>query len=131
MAALGRRNVQEQNRDTQARIRATSFSFRDDPLRYSWLIEVLQAKSLSPEQGVLVSVEREPEQFGDLCRGLWLTHEREFFEFSVLLHRDGAGLELEEWRDVTAQTTVNAREPGTGKSFGLLALEVLGEAQES
>jgi len=127
MAAIGRRNVQEQNRDTQERIRATASSFRTDPLRYSWLIEILQAKSLSPERGVLVSLTREPEQFGDICQGLWLTHESKFFEFSVLLQRNDAGSELEEWRDVTDETIVNAHQPGTGKSFGLLALEVLGE----
>jgi hypothetical protein len=78
-----------------------------------------------------VSLACELEQFGDICRGLWLTREREFFEFSVLLQRNDAEVELEEWRDVTDETIVNAHQPGTGKSFGLLALEVLGETYES
>jgi hypothetical protein len=131
MAAIGRRNVQQQNADTKARIRNVASSFRSDPLRFSWLIEVLQANSLSPQEGILVSLSHMPDQGGELYDGLWLSSQRQFFELSVLMPRREASLEVEEWRNVTVDTVVSAHQPGTGKSFGLLALEVLDEMQES
>jgi len=131
MAAIGRRNVQEQNQDAQARIRAVASSFEADPLRFSWLIEVLHANSMSPQEGILVELSHVPEQGGELYEGLWLTHQKQFFQFSVLVPRNGEELHVEQWRDVTPEITVNARQQGTGKSFGFLALDFLHEAQES
>lgn len=128
MAASGRRNVQEQNADTKARIRAVAASFKDSPLNFTWLIELLQAQSIPLERGMLVSLAHVPEQSGEQYLGTWLTLEGRFFQFSVLVSRTDAELEIEEWQDVTARTTVNAHLPGTGKSFGFLALEVLRES---
>ena len=131
MAAIGRRNVQEQNEDTRTRIRAISSSFRQDPLRFSWLVELLHAKAISPQDGILVQVSHVPEQGGELYEGLWLTHQERFFEFSIFIPRASGELDVERWRDVTSETSVAAHQPGTGKSRGLLALEVMREASES
>ncbi len=131
MAAIGRRNVQEQNRDTQQRIRAIASAFEADPLRFSWLIEVLQSKAVSPRNGILMSLSQTPDQEGELHRGLWLTKQRQFFEFAVMLSRIDSEPKLEEWKDVSSQMTVNAHQPGTGKSLALLALEVLDGSHRS
>jgi hypothetical protein len=130
MAAIGRRNVQEQNADAKAVIRAAASSFNDDPLRFSWLSDVLLTNSLSPQKGILVSLSSIPDEGGELYSGLWLTSCRQFFKFSVLLPRNGSEVEVEEWRNVTNEIIVEARRPGTGKSFGLLSLEVLDELKE-
>jgi len=129
LAAIGRRNVQEQNAETKARIRAVAALFKEDPLRVAWLFDLLQAQSVSAE-GILVSLADVPEQSGQQYYGMWLTLERQFFRFSVVISRDTGEFELEEWRDVTAETIVNEHVPGTGKSFGFLALEVLRELQD-
>jgi len=131
MAAIGRRNVQEQNEDTRTRIRATSSSFEEQPLRFSWLIELLQARLISPRDGILIELSHVPEQGGELYEGLWLTRQERFFQFSVLVPRTGGEPDVELWRDTTSEITVAACQPGTGKSLGLLALEVLREAPKS
>lgn len=129
MAAIGRRNVQEQNADAKARIRAIAASFQECQFNRPWLIELLQAQSMPVERGILVVLAHVPEQSGDQYSGSWLTSERRFFRFSTLVPRANAPLQIEEWRDVTTETTVNEHLPGTGKSFGFLALEVLRELQ--
>ena len=131
MAAIGRRNVQEQNQETKARIFTLASTFEAEPLRFSWLIEVLHAKAMSPLHGILVEVSQVSEQDGDLYSGLWLTDQGKFFRFSALIPRNNAELHLEQWRDETAGIAVSAHQPGTGKSFGLLALEVLRERRET
>jgi len=127
MAANRRRNVQEQNAETKERIRALAASFKDAPLRFEWLIRLLQAQAMPVDQGILVSFAHVPEQCAEQYSGSWLTHEGRFFRFAVLVSRTDAALDIEEWRDVTAETIVNPHLPGTGKSFGFLASEVLRE----
>jgi hypothetical protein len=129
MATIGRRNVQEQNADAKARIRAIAASFKGDAFGFPWLIELLQAQSMPVERGVLVSIADVPEQSGQQYSGTWLTREGRFFQFDVLVPQTNAELEIEGWEDVTAQTIVSEHLPGTGKSFGFLALEVLRELQ--
>jgi len=124
MAASGRRSVQEQNRDTLDSIRQTAQSFRSDPRAYQWLLDTLVAHSQSPEGGILVRLRQVPDQLGEVCDGLWLTDDQQFFRFSVLLPRArGERMIIEDWREVTEETEINAHKPGTGKTFGHLALE--------
>lgn len=130
MAAIGRRSVQEQNQETQSQIRTIASRFRSEPLRFLWLIDILKSKRLSPERGILVSLRNVPDQGGTLNNGVWLTDQHRFIEFSVLLPHSGGEPELESWVDTTTETIVKAHQPGTGKSFGLLALEVLSETIE-
>ena len=80
MAAIGRRNVQEQNAETKARIHAVAASFKEDPLRAAWLLDLLQAQLVSAE-GILVALADVPEQSGQQYYGTWLTLERQFFSF--------------------------------------------------
>jgi hypothetical protein len=58
---------------------------------------------------------------------MWLTREREFWEFAIVVSRESAAvLEIEHFRNVTQSTVVSAHVPGTGKSFGYLALQAIG-----
>ena len=60
--------------------------------------------------------------------GIWLTPQRQFYRFEILVSRDpGASDTVETWEDVTATTNVTAHQRGTGQSFGWLAIEVLNE----
>jgi hypothetical protein len=127
MAANQRRNVQQQNEETQSRIRRVASSFIADPLRFHWLIETLTERSLSPQDGVLVELKQLPDQAGDVQSGLWLSRERRFYKFAVLLPRTDAPIEIEEWGEVTAEMPVSAHQPGTGRTFAFAALEVLDE----
>jgi len=58
----------------------------------------------------------------------WLTADGEFWEFEAFVSwEDGSLIELARVENVTASTSISAHERGTGKSFGLLAIEVLRE----
>lgn len=129
MARL-RRNVQEQNLETRSRILHCAREFQADPRRFFWLVHALHAHSLLPAAGILVRCEEVPDQEGMVLRGCWLTDAGEFFDFSVLVpwQKDEPPV-VEDWREVTAKTPVSAHQPGTGKSFGWLALDVLREVR--
>ena len=102
--------------------------FRAEPLHFGWLIDALQTASLDVREGILVQLNQIPEQDCEEFEGYWLTTDRRFFEFRVSAPRaDGAPNVVERWEDVTASTRINAHQPGTGKSFGWLALDVLEE----
>jgi hypothetical protein len=123
-----RRNVQEQNLETRSRILQCARDFRSDPRRFFWLVDALYAHSLLPEAGILVSCKDVPDQEGTVYRGCWLTAAEEFFDFSVLVpRRNDEPPVVENWREVTSTTPTSAYQPGTGKSFGWLALDVLRE----
>jgi hypothetical protein len=123
-----RRNVQEQNLETRSRILQCAREFRSDPRRFFWLIHALYAHSLLPEAGILVSWKDVPDQDGMVYGACWLTDVGEFFDFSVLVPwRNEEPPIVENWREVTSTTPTGAYQPGTGRSFGWLALDVLPE----
>lgn len=129
MATIGRRSVQEQNAASKTRIRALAASFKDNGFHFPWLIELLHAQSMPVDRGILIALTHVPEQRGEEYSGTWLTRDGRFFEFSVLVPRANAELEIDDWQNVTAETVVSEHLPGTGKSFGFLALEVLRQLQ--
>ncbi len=125
--ARRRRNVQEQNLETRSRILQCAREFHAEPQRFFWLVHALHAHSLLPEAGILVRCEDVPDQEGMIFRGCWLSDAGEFFDFSVLVPWQPGPPIVEYWREVTSETPIHAYQPGTGKSFGWLALEVLRE----
>jgi hypothetical protein len=121
-------NVQQQNAASKDQIRKLSNSFRADRLGYAWLIVALQQASLLVEQGILVQLDQVPEQEGMLFKGCWLTTQKHFFSFDVMVpRRDEEVISVELWEDVTERVLINSHLPGRGKSFGQLAVEVLEE----
>lgn len=125
MAGAYRRNVQEQNLDTREDILRVAREFRRDPERFPSVIHALRAHSLDPGKGILVEYADTPDQGGYVHYGCWLTDDRKFFTFAVLIpFNRSAPPDVEEWREVTEEIVINAHMPGTGKSFGWLALDV-------
>jgi hypothetical protein len=131
MTALGRLSIQQQNQQARTRMRAISSQFKTDSAAFGWLLDILESKSEPSQLGVLVSLKRTPDKGGNICDGIWLSAERRFVEFSVLLPYSDGPPELEFWDDVTDFVIVNEHQPGTGKSFGFLALEILDDALKS
>jgi hypothetical protein len=123
---LRRHSVQQQNLETRERILIVAREFRRDLSRFPGLIDTLHAHSLDPADGILVDWHDVYEQDGIEYKGCWLTRQREFFRFEVLVPYDRAEPPvIEMWKEVTDETVVSAHLPGTGKSFGWLALDVL------
>ena len=123
-----RRNVREQNDLTREAVRRTSAAFRNDMLSYPWLLTELTQRGLDPVNGLLAQLEQVPEPNGDLYQGYWLSDDRKFYYFEILVaRRPRVSSEVEQWRDATTEVTVRSRQPGTGNSFGFIALEVLNE----
>jgi hypothetical protein len=124
-----RLSVQQQNDLTRSAIRSAALSFRaNKDSKYPWLFSELKKRGLDPATGILAQLEQVPEQFGEEFGGLWLTAAGESIRFAILVPRsDAAAVEIETWQNETAQVEINAHLPGTGKSFGWLALDVLRE----
>ena len=123
---LSRHSVQHQNREAREKILAVAREFRRDPDQFPGVIHTLHAHSLDPREGILAECDYCPDQGGHVLYGCWLTRGREFFRFSVLNPYDRAEPPVvEEWQEVTQDIVINAHVPGTGKSFGWLALDVL------
>jgi hypothetical protein len=119
-------SIQHQNSETRERIVWIAREFRRDPSQFPGVIHTLHSRSLDPGQGILVECKDFFDQTGHCYQGCWLTHDREFFRFSVLIPFDRADPPVvEEWREVTNQTEISPNLPGAGKSFGWLALDVL------
>src|SRR5258706_5138142 len=92
----------------------------------AWLPATIASRGINPSRGILAAYAEAPDRGGRLCSGTWLTATRDFWEFRVLVAapgNDGPVVELFEERSVS----VFAHKQGIGKSFGALAIEVLGE----
>jgi len=127
-----RLDVQQQNSATRDQIARAAQTFRNDMLSsYPWLLNELLSRSLDPLTGILAKLERIPEQEGELFEGYWLSEDKRFFRFEVMVSRSQAvTANVELWQDASESVLVSAHQPGTGKSFGWLALDVLRELNE-
>jgi hypothetical protein len=122
-----KQDVQEQNASTKAAILATARTFADGFTSLAWLNACLLSRKLSHKDGILVRVDVTPGQEGDLIAALWLTSSREFWEVSAVVSRSNAAIvQIERIEDVAQSISIDAHQRGTGKTFGYLALEVLG-----
>jgi hypothetical protein len=86
---------------------------------------MLDNRGMSVRNGILVRLESIPDQCADVHQGLWLTKDRRFQAFTVAVSRVNNSLEIERFEDITDNVVVSDHVPGTGKTFGYLALEVL------
>ena len=129
---MGRqRNTQVQVRDRSADILDTARSFVTQPERFEWLRALLVGRGLDTNAGILIELRSVPDQGCWVHYGLWLTASGTFLKFvadEAFGERplEGSGLlQYSNVEDVTAQTATAKHVPGTGKSFGWLALEAL------
>lgn len=125
-------NVAQQNQASKAAIARIASQFLQRRELFGWLVQALESQGLCPDSGFLVGLAEVPEQEGSFFMGIWLTHQKKFWEFEVTASRSTRELLcLERFEDITAKTEVNAHLPGIGKSFGYLALQVQHELRGS
>ena len=121
-----RLNVQEQSIDRKAQITALALNAIENPSDFRWLHDLLALYGLAHCNGILASLSSVPEQEGIVHKGIWVSHEFRFWEFAVVVSPDTERLlAMEQMRDVTDDTLICAQLPGTGASFGWLAIEAL------
>lgn len=129
---MGRqRSVQVQAVERSVEIIDVARSFADRPERFEWLRAMLATRGYDAGAGMLVELRSVPDQGCWVHYGMWLTNSGAFLKFvadeafaSQLLEGSGR-LEHFELEDVSDQIPTSAHLPGTGKSFGWLALEAM------
>lgn len=121
-------NVQQQNAALRAEILAAARrGLRGEP---RWLSPLLSISGLDAAKGIVAKLETVPEQGGTYVSGIWVTPEHEFFRFEAFEGENSAP-DPEPLEDITSSVVVSNHLPGTGKSFGALAIEVLNEVRAS
>jgi hypothetical protein len=121
---MAQRNLFQQNEATLAEIERASALATQEPCA-RWLLHVLGNQEMSAREGILVRLKSTPDQAADVYHGLWLTKDRRFKEFAVAVSRVSDSVEIERFQDITDDVVVSKHVPGTGKTFGYIALEVL------
>jgi hypothetical protein len=126
-----RKSVQVQAVDRGVEIVDVARSFADHPERFEWLRVMLATRGYDAGAGMLVALRSVPDQGCWVHYGMWLTESGAFLKFvadeafgSRLLEGSGR-LENFELEDVSDQTSTSPHLPGTGKSFGWLALDAM------
>jgi len=126
LRSIRNKNVQQQNELMYLEIKEMAESFMNRQESYPWLLTLLSKYSLSPTDGMLVSCSSVPEQGGNQWMGTWLTFDRRFIDFDVMAdYKTGVLLEVDGWDEFSPVISEHCK--GTGKSFGYLALQLLGE----
>jgi len=125
------RDVEQQNAEAKAKILRAMEAFDSRSGLKSWLRPALENEGVLTGAGILVALSELPDQGGDLFQGIWLTAERQFWSFAILVSRESNPVvEIERLENVTTSTIISAHVPGTGRSFGHLAIEVLEESRD-
>ena len=123
------KNVQEQNAVTKYYMHEHTAGYRESPNEYLWLTNVLEEKKLNKNDGILVSVNSCIEQGPvEELSAIWVTNNNRFYEINIILkYGTQEILEVESVEDITDSMNVKHVEKGRGKTFGMLALEILRE----
>ena len=122
------KNVQEQINERRQLILGLAADFKQYPEQSQWLADLLERYKLNPENGVLVEL-KEVEEQGPIYdyEAIWLTKEKNFIVFSGEADYKTRELlsETFEPKDITDSIEFNKHKGGIGKTFGILAIEVL------
>ena len=129
---MGRqKNVQIQTAERGTKILETARSFADYPERFEWLRALLATYGFDANIGILVELKSVPDQGCWVHYGMWLTESHRFLRFTAdekygERPLTGSGLlGVHQLEDITETIPTAARVPGTGKSFGCVALDVM------
>jgi hypothetical protein len=58
--------------------------------------------------------------------GQWLTHNYKFISYVIFLDETDSYIdEVDEWKEITDETEINAHTKGVGRSYGQLCIDVL------
>ena len=121
-------STHDQAKQTKANILSTALWARREMLINDWLPQLLKDMGQDPANGIVVELHEVLDQGGIFCGGTWLNTAREFWSFEVMVSNCRQKLlEVERMDNITAEVVITAHGKGTGKSFGLLAIEVLCE----
>jgi len=120
-------NVQEQNALSRQELIECAQAYRDSASHLAWVEPALLQSGLHSKCGVLLRASTTPcGGAEESAKAVWLTHERQFYKLEATVSLGNLQLlSIDSCENVTAATSVSARAPGKGKSFGCLALEVL------
>jgi hypothetical protein len=121
-------NFQQQNAETKAAIVVVASRYASQDPYTNWVAEALLKSGLSPSNSILVELSTTPDQGSECAYATWLTSEGRFYKVEAMIAYGTHGLlEIETFEHVSSEMPVSEHEPGIGKSFGALALEVLSE----
>ena len=119
------RSTQKQNQLTYLPMKCRADSQRNGEA-YTWLEELLTLKGHRVADGILIRCSDIIEQGGTQWMGTWLTKQRVFYDFAVIVSRSSETLiEIERWEICTP--IISAHCKGVGKSNAYLAIELLSE----
>ena len=121
-------STHDQARWTKANILSTALWARREVSASAWLAQLLKDMGQDPANGIVVALHEVQDQGGIFYGGTWLNASREFWAFEVMVSgcRQNV-LAVERMDNITPEVVVTAHGKGTGKSFGLLAIQVLSE----
>ena len=116
-------NVQEQNALEKHYIMAAAKYWRKNPIPTA-IINLCKSKGIDIDKSLLLRYSQDfPGCSTDF--GVILTPEGKFIEFDMDLSNDREKIiEIYEWKDITNKTEIMKSKPGTGSTWGYLALQV-------
>jgi hypothetical protein len=124
------KNVQQQNRATEAEIRRIAAYWRNGELPK--LLQLLgNQRGIDWDRSIVVKLEADFPGMYDLICGQLLTQDERFINFELetkLAHTEL--IAVSEWDDVTSAQNLDCRNRGIGAARGALAIKVLRELNE-
>ena len=122
-------NVQEQNVLEGHRIYSEADYWRTNGIPIG-LQAALESKNVCIAKSVYLNYEQDfPGASTD--EGTVLTPDQKFYLFEMDLTKDRSELvEFYLWEEITDKVAINSSKPGTGKTWGYLALQVLSELNQ-
>ena len=118
-------DVQAQNALSKVRMAEFARPFRNGDPGLDWVRQILIREGIDPNDGLLAEASSVPCGGGDeSADATWVSHRGQVYAIEATISRQTGRVELDEMVDVTDQLGP-ARKPGTGKSLGLLALELM------
>ena len=122
-------NVQEQNALDKYRIYREASYWRKSGIPFG-LKSALEEKGIDTNKSIYLQYEQDfPGVSTD--EGTVLTPEGRFYEFEMDLNAKRTEVvEFYLWEEITSKVEINEHKPGTGSTWGFLALEVISELNQ-
>lgn len=122
-------NVQEQNALDKYRIYREASYWRNIGIPIG-LKSALEEKGVDTDKSIYLQYEQDfPGVSTD--EGTVLTPEGRFYEFEMDLNAKRTEVvEFYLWEEITSKVEINEHKPGTGSTWGFLALEVISELNQ-
>jgi hypothetical protein len=120
-------NVQEQNFLMRQQMLDCALAYARREPALAWVEAALKLNGIDACRGALLKAASVPCGGGEeAAYAEWVAEDREFYSLEATIRMCTHELiSVDQCRNVTASTTISAHHPGTGKTAGYLALEVL------